>query len=650
VVTIDGTAGVGKTTTAVYWAHEITDRFPDGQFYANLRGFDPAGPPRHPDEVLLALLEALHVPRSAIPADLEARAGLFRSLVADRRILVLLDNAADAAQVRPLLPGSRGCLTLVTSRRRLTALIAQHGAYPLTLGLLSAQDSRSLLVQRLGAERVAAEPAGVADLVRRCAGLPLALTVVAARAAARPHFPFAAIVDDLRGAERRLDALDGGEASVDVRSVFSWSLRQLSDPALTLFHLLGVHPGPDLSAPAAASLLGVTPRDAARLLAELTDAHLVDEHLPGRFAFHDLLRAYAAESPRVDTGPALRRMFDHYLHSAHAASVTARSVLRDPLALDPPEPGASPECFVAPADAHTWFAAEHAVLLRIIALAARAGFDRHAWQLAWAVQPFLDLRGCWRDLRRTQRIALAAAERAADRDGQAVSHRFLALAQLRVGSRRAARAHLYAALALFRERGDRTGEAKTHHNLAEVSEQDGQLEAALRHARCALNLHTVAGDRLGQARAGNAVGWYHTLLGDHTRALDFCRKALAELRTLGDRHGQAGTWDSLGRIHHRLGRHDRAVESYRRALSIFRELGDAYYEADTLVHLGEVHHDAGNPDAARGTWQRAYAILTRLSHADAERVRALLGDDETGWRPAANRTGAAGPRQVGGVA
>ncbi|SCL31869.1 NB-ARC domain-containing protein [Micromonospora rhizosphaerae] len=295
ILALTGTAGVGKTALAMHWAHRVANRFPDGQLYVNLRGFDANSPATRPDEALRALLDALQVPPQRVPASLAAQVGLYRSLLADRRVLVVLDNASDADQVRPLLPGSPGCLVVVTSRNQLPGLVAAEGAHPLTLGLLSTDDARQMLARRLGPERVAAEPRSVDDIIARCAQLPLALAIVAARAATHPEFPLGMLVADLGDSSGGLEPFSGGDPSTDVRAVFSWSYRTLSPSAARLFRLLAVHPGPDIATTAAASLIGAPPGQVRPLLAELARAHLVTEHPAGRFAFHDLLRAYATE-------------------------------------------------------------------------------------------------------------------------------------------------------------------------------------------------------------------------------------------------------------------------------------------------------------------------------------------------------------------
>jgi DNA-binding SARP family transcriptional activator len=302
IVALSGTAGVGKTALAVHWAHRVAGQFPDGQLYVNLQGFDPGGLALEPSEAVRGFLEAFGMPAARIPAARSAQAGLFRSLLAGKRVLVVLDNARDVEQVRALLPGSPGCLALVTSRDRLTGLVATEGAYPLALDLLSAADARDLLARRLGPGRVDREPGAVDDIIAGCARLPLALTIATARAATSPGFPLAVFGAELRGATRALDPLAGGDLATDVRAVFSWSYRALSDPAAWMFRLLGLHPGPDISLAAAASLAAAQPGQARGALGELTQAHLLAEHTPGGTPATTACTPRRALPPMVSTG------------------------------------------------------------------------------------------------------------------------------------------------------------------------------------------------------------------------------------------------------------------------------------------------------------------------------------------------------------
>jgi tetratricopeptide (TPR) repeat protein len=597
--------------------------------YVNLRGFHPSGAVMNPAQAMRGLLEALDVPRLRIPGDLEAQAALYRSELADRRMLIVIDNARDAEQVRPLLPGSPGCFVLVTSRSQLTSLVAVEGAHPLTLDLLTPEEAEQLLARRLGPDRVTADPRATEELITRCARLPLALAIVAARAATNPDFPLRAIASELRDNDNRLDAFADEDPSGDIRAVFSWSVATLRPASARLFRLLGLHAGPEVSAAAAASLAGLPVHTVRPMLAELTRANLVIETAPGRYALHDLLRAYAAElaegsEPGDERRAAVHRLLDHYLHTAYAAE-RLLAPHRDVVPLAAARPGVTPEALADYQHAMTWLTTEHPVLTAAIEHAVAGGFDVHAWRLAHAISEFLDRRGHWRDWIDTQQTALAAARRLADPSAQADAHRTLARAATRLGHFDDAHTHYRDALDIYAGAGDAVGRAHTHNSIAEVCERQGRYSDALHHAQVALDLHRGTGHRMGQAAALNAVGWYHAQLGAYRPALAACEQALGLLTELGDRYGQAATSDSLGYAHHRLGHHDRALACYRYSLDLFRELGDRYWEATLLTRIGETRCAMGNAERAHDDWQHALAILDELAHPDAEQVRRLLG-------------------------
>jgi DNA-binding SARP family transcriptional activator len=628
VSVISGTAGVGKTALAVYWAHQVAARFPDGQLYVNLRGFSPAGEPLTPAQVVRTFLDALGVPADQVPADPDAQAGLYRSVLAGKRVLIVLDNARTSDQVRPLLPASPGCLVAVTSRCQLTGLVATEGALPLSLDVLTQAEARELLTRRLGAERIMVDSAAVDELIRLCAHLPLALTIAAARTVARSGSPIAALNAELRDAHGRLDALDGGDLATNVRAVFSWSCQSLTPPAARAFRLLGLHRGLDISARAAASLARLAPAQTRAVLAELTRANLLTEHTPGRFGCHDLLRAYAAEQvASVDSATcrqaAVHRVLDYYLHSAHAAAALLYPG-RGTLALDPPCPGAVVEDFAGYQQAWAWLATECGALIAMTSLAASSRFDVHAWQIPWALVEFLDRHGRRQDWAATQHVALAAAGRLGDVRALARVHRDLGLACAKLGLAGDALAHLWSAFGLHQQAGDLAGLARVHYALAQVSERQGDLQRALGHAQQALELHRRTGHRGGVARTLNSVGWYHALLGNHRRALAFCELAITSLREVGDRAGEADTWDSLGYAHHCLGHHTEAMACYKKALAPYRVLGDRRSEAALLTRIGDTHRAAGSPHDARAAWQKALTILDDMNAPAASQVRAKL--------------------------
>jgi tetratricopeptide (TPR) repeat protein len=633
---IDGTAGVGKTALAVRWAHAVRDKFPDGQLYVNLHGYSTIAP-ADPADVLGGFLRALGVPAERVPAETAAAAAMYRDRLADRRVLVVLDNAADADQARPLLPDAPGCLALVTSRETLPTL----GAVPVALDVLPPDDAYALLSEMLGAGRVAAEPDAAAALARLCAYLPLALRIAAANL--DDTETIAAYAARLATDTDRLAALSiAGDERAAVRAAFDLSYAGLPAPVQRMFRLLGVAPGPDVSLPAAASLAALAQEPAKLLLDRLAAAHLVDERTPGRYTLHDLLRTYATQLAHTITDEerraATRRILDHYLHTAHTADRLLNPT-RDPITLTPPQPGVTPEGLSDHAQALAWFTAERAVLLAAVDHAAATGLDTHTWQLAWALWTFQDRRGHWHDEAATSRTAAAAAQRLDDPAVQAKALRTLAGAYIWLGRFDDADTELSHAIDLSRRAGDRAGQAHTHRKLAVLWESRDHPTRALDHARQALVLFRAAGHQLAQANLLNTVGWCHALLGDHQQALTDCRQALTMLENLGDLLGQARTWDSLGYAHHHLGQHTQAVACYQQSLTLYRDLDDRHEEATILTHLGDTYHATGNPTAAHDAYQQALAILDDLDHPDADTVRTKLATTNTPpHRPAAQPT------------
>ncbi|GAA0483989.1 SARP family transcriptional regulator [Paractinoplanes deccanensis] len=626
IVAISGTAGVGKTTFAVHWARAAAPRFPDGQLYVDLRGFDPRGRALEPGQALRGFLNALGVPPARVPSTIQAQVGLYRSLLDGKRVLILLDNARDADQVRDLLPVTSTALALVTSRDQLVPLLATHGAHPAGLGALSPGEALELLTHRLGEERVTAEPAAATAIVTACAGLPLALAIAAARAR-HSGFPLTALAAELTDAGQRLDALDAGDAPTRLGTVFSWSYAALSTSAARLFRLLGTHPDPGVSAAAAASFAGRPVPEVRRDLVELVRANMLVERAPGRYTFHDLLRVYAAElAAAEETGEqrhtTMSRLLDHYVHTAHAATM-----LLDPaqgtLDLGSPRSGVVLDPPVKEQEALDWFEAERPALLAAVRHAAEGGFETAAWQLTVTLVTFLDWQGYWHDLETAARLAVAAA-RDADAPTLARAHRHVSTACLGLNRFDDAETALRKALGVSAPAGDTTGQAFAYNGLAAVEDRRDRPGHALPHARRALELFEAAGHRIGQAVALSSVGWYQALLGELPGALVSCRRALTLLEDLGDRYGQAHAWDSLGYIHHRLGRHPEAVDCYQQAVALFTELGDRYQEADTTSHLGDAHLAAGDTRAAHEAWRHALTVLDELDHPSAEPLRAKL--------------------------
>jgi tetratricopeptide (TPR) repeat protein/transcriptional regulator with XRE-family HTH domain len=621
IAVVAGTAGVGKTALAIYWAHRVIDRFPDGQLYANLRGFEPAAEPRTPDDTVRGFLDALGVPPQRIPPDLDAKVGLYRSLIAGRQVLILLDNARDAAQVRPLLPGTASALVIVTSRESLTGLVVGSGAQPVPVGLLDPDGSRALLAERLGVNRIAAEPGAVHEIVERCAGLPLALAIVAARVTAAPGgvTSLGDLAAELAVRHGGLDPLAGTDAATDVRSVFAGSYRTLSLGAGRLFRSLALYPSSEFGEPGAASVAG---RPVRPLLTELTEACLIMPIGSGRYTWHDLLRSYALElaSAQVphasddagaDLATARRRLLDHLLHTAHAAD---RLIIpsRDPIPLDPPEPGTVITPLVNRDAALAWFAMERQALVAATGIAADAGFDRHAWQLAWAALEYLNRWGYWADAAATHETALAAATRLGDPRALAFTHRGLGRAYGLLGRLDDAEVQLVRSVEQFTTLGSPVGAARTELSLAGIAERRGRYRHALQRASRALELFRQAGRPIGVGNALNTVAWYRSLLGEHTIALAQGNEALAVLQPTGDQFGLASAWESLGLAHHGLGSHTAAIDCYCRALELHRANADRYSESDALRRLADAYAGIGALADARDARNRAAQIDAEL--------------------------------------
>jgi tetratricopeptide (TPR) repeat protein len=483
-----------------------------------------------------------------------------------------------------------------------------------------------MLTARIGAGRAAAEPRAADEIAVLCGRLPLALAVASARAEARRDFPLAAVAAELRDRARRLDALDAGDPAASVRIVFYWSYRQLSTETARMFRLLGLHPGPDISPAAAASLAAVDEPSARRLLGELTRAHLVAERVPGRYALHDLLRAYAADQARdADSEPeraaAVVRVLDHYLHTARGgASMMLPSF--DPIPLPSPSPGTAPEQFTGYQQALAWFQTEHQVLLAAMAQDADFGPGIHAWQISSLMTPVLATQGRDPEWAAIKRMTMAAAVRddaamvasgARDHAGTLGDYEWVP--------------EYYANMAkLYQQLGNHRGQAVCLCALAALAEYQGQYAEALSHADQAASLYRSIGDKAGETELLNDVGWYRALLGDYEQARQLCRQALALNSDHGSRQLEGNIRNTLGYTEYHAGDLDEAAACYERALSIFQTVGDRWGEADTLTNLGDIRHALGELLEARESWQQAFVILDDLQHPDAVRVRAKLAD------------------------
>jgi tetratricopeptide (TPR) repeat protein/transcriptional regulator with XRE-family HTH domain len=595
---ISGTAGVGKTALAVHWAHRVADRFPDGQLFVNLRGYDPERPVP-PGDALARLLSALGVPDADVPLDVEDRAARYRSQLADRRMLIVLDNAGSVDQVRPLLPGTPSCSVVVTSRDSLAGLVARDGARRLDLGLLPLPDAVALLSQLIG-PRARTEPGAVTTLANLCARLPLALRIAAELAVSRPTTCLAGLASELADRQRRLDLLDaGGDPRATVTAVFSWSFQHLTRPAARTFRLLSLHPGADLDGYAVAALAGTDLATARRDLDTLARAHLIHATGPGRYGMHDLLRAYAAELVSVaDTDDERRaarsRLLDTYLATAHAAMGLVHGPDIGRRQVPTPVP-TTPMIDLPDADAaHAWLDVERPNLVAIAAYTATGGWPAYTVDLATTLCRYLD-GGHHTDALTIHTHAHRAAELIGDETRQAQALVDLGCTHLRLSQYDEAAGPLHRALTLFQRVGDRSGQSHALDTLGKLEGSRGQPEAATRYLRQALALAGQAGNLTGQAHALADLASVEVQLGRYDTAIGYLEQALTLVTNAGSRFGEAAVLNNLGLVEQRLGHYEAASEHLQRALAAFRLFGHRQGEASTLDNLGSVHIGLGRP-------------------------------------------------------
>lgn len=621
IVTVAGTPGVGKTALAVHWAHRVRDRFGDGQLYVNLRGY-AAGEPVRPIDALARFLHALGVPAEQVPTDVEEAAALYRSVLADRRMLVLLDNAHHPDQVRPLLPGAPGCLVLVTSRDALTGLVARDGARGLRLDVLTEDEARALLTYLLGADRVHAEERAARELAELCAHLPLALRITAANLG---DHTLAEYRDLLRAGNRLATLQVDGDEQAAVRAAFDLSYAALPDDARRLFRLLGLVPGPDVTVEAAAALAGVDAPAAAALLTRLAVAHLVDEHPGGRFGCHDLLRLYAGERAEqedasADRDDAERRLYDWYLHTVDAAATLLYPQMRR-LTLPPADRASVPGTFADNTQALAWLDAERHNLVA----AVRAKPLPVVGLLADALRGYFWLRMYTVDWLAVAAAGLAAAEARDDLVTQTGALLSLADANFRLGHHKKAIDHSTRALATARRAGWAEGEAAALNNLGNLHIVSGRLREAVDYHRTALALNQRIGRLPSQFHNLGNLGVAYQHLGDLRTAHLRLTEALAIGREIGSANAEATKLCDLGAVLRDLGRLADAAGVLRLALDRNREIGDAGVEVEARNRLAAVLSDTGDHPAAL---EHAQAALTsardaELRHGEVEVLNTL---------------------------
>ncbi|MGW5049864.1 BTAD domain-containing putative transcriptional regulator [Actinokineospora sp. NPDC004072] len=629
ITVITGTGGVGKTWLALHWAHCHQDRFPDGMLHVNLRGFARDAEPTPASTAVRAFLDALGVAAQGIPDDLDAQVNLYRDLVAGKRMLILMDNAADTDHVVPLLPGSSACMVLITSRRRLTGLATTHGALLLDLDVLDEDEALQLLEGRVGSGRVAAEPEATAEVLTACGGLPLAIGIVAARANASPSFPLAVLAEELRDQANRLDALDAGELSTNLRAVLSSSCAALSDEAAFVFAGLALAPGPDIGFPAAMRLLDRPAAQLRVLLRELEHAHLLQQHAPGRYRMHDLVRLYAAERAQHDwtaddQDAGLRRLVEFLLRTTYAAESLV-DPFRPWFTLPEPDPGYVPHCMTTAAEAREWFRTEYANLLAAHASAVERAWHSSVWGLTWSLGTSHRWRGNHHEMVGVWEAGKHAADQQGDPATRAAARRLLGAACGRVRRFADGAAYLTEALAIAKSIGDLAEQAHAHRALAVILAKMGDNRRALRHCTRALALYRTLGEPVWEADALNGVGWYHAQLGDYAPARTYCEAALPLARAHSFHDLEAATLDSLAYIAQHTGRLRDALRHYCQGRALFRQLDNSYQEANTLDRLAHLHHALGQHDQAVAAWTQALHLFQAHSRtAEAASVQSHL--------------------------
>ncbi|MBO8191923.1 tetratricopeptide repeat protein [Streptomyces oryzae] len=631
IAVVVGTAGVGKTTLAVRWAHRAKGHFPDGQLYVNLHGYDP-GPPMTVTDVLGRFLRALDVPVGRIPAGEESRAELFRSVMADRRVLVVLDNAATAGVIRPLLPGSPGCLVVTTSRTRMSGLVAREGAYRVSVETLSEAESVRLLRSIIAGYRAEDDDAELAELARLCARLPLALRIVAERAAARPRMPLRDLITDLRDESGLWDALSAtgeeageegaGEADA-VRTVFAWSYRALTPQAARMFRLLGLHPGPDFRVEAAAALSGSTPSHARRHLDNLASVHLLEECGHDRYQFHDLLRAYAIdqaqrEESADDRRAALERVLGWYLHSAAAAARAGSGAYTMQLTLEAVDDRVRPTAFDDGKAAIAWYETERDNLATAVRIASSAGMDRIAWQIPAVLTMVIADREPADAWLPAQRVALESARRAGDRYGEAITLDNLGIAYRHLFRLSEAEECFDAALSIFRELGSTFGHARAANGMGVAYMLAHRVDDAAACFERALEQARGLDDPVYVGAFSRNLGWALLEQDDLDQAESWLSRSASLLADADEPLERAEALTLLSAVHRRAGRSSQANQLAEQALAIAGEADGTLFEALALLELGRVCLAQENGADALGHLQQAAVLFQRVGRTDLQ--------------------------------
>ncbi|NUT52148.1 MAG: tetratricopeptide repeat protein [Saccharothrix sp.] len=627
VQVVAGTAGVGKTSLVTHWAHQVRDRFDDGDLFVDLHGYHPMGT-ISAEEALGTILHTLDVPGDRIPDGVDARAALYRSLLHNRRMLILLDDASSPDQVRPLLPGGSDCKVMVTSRNRLTGLVVQSGARSMSLDVLSPDRASELLRQLIG-PRAADEPQAVDRLAEYCGYLPLALNIAAAQLLVSPSTPVSDLVHELSDERQRLDALvTPGDESTAMRPVFSLSYRSLAPRAARAYRLLGIFPGHDIESAAASALFGLGEGPTRRVLAELTSAHLLTETDHRRYRMHDLLRWHAAECAEADEPvderrAAIRRMLIWYAHATRAA-VQAVIPYFSQIPVVLPEAGAPVPVFPDRASALAWGDVERATLTAAVRQASEVGEHELAWQLPVLMFGLLLVRKPYADWVTTHDIGLESARLRGEIAAEAWLLTSLSIAE--VGRHQPGRAleHLKIALDRWRQDGTRWGVAWAMRDTGAAYDRLGQHTKAIELLEQALAMHLEDGDTWGEATALSGLAKAHVETGDYERALAEAERALEIRREHNDERNTGKALNDLSAVHLAMGDFEQAASHAAQALETLTAVDYWHGQALSSELLGDALGKLGRPEEAAVRWRAAIDFYESLGDPRAAALRARL--------------------------
>jgi len=612
---VSGMGGIGKTALAVHWAHQARDNFRDGELYIDMQGYHPSGRPVTPEAAMGQFLTALGVETGRVPVVLAEQTGLFRTLMADRQMLVLLDNVRDVEQVRPLLPGSPSCRVLITSRSRLAGLAVREGAQRIALDTFDLRDAVRLLRRTIGA-RASEHPGATAALASLCGLHPLALRIAAERVVGADAAVSEAVAALSQASDRLASLAVPDDDSAAIRKVFTWSYLGLGEPERRLFRLLGLHDGPDIALRPCAALAGLGEVECASQVSELVDAHLVDASEDGRYRLHDLLRLFAGErlieeEPTASRTEAAFRIAAWYLASACAARAALDRNL-PPLEAVPADLPVPPMPFDSESAALAWCDTERANLTATALSASERGFHEIAWRLPTALFPYFDRRRNYGDWIATHRAAIEAAHLAGDREAEGKVTCNLGNAFRPMRRFAEAAAHYERALELFREVGWTQGTAKALGNLASTHSEAGDFERGAKVGLAALAVFRELDDKYGEALTLANLGGAQSSMGRQDQAMETLNQALAAFSAVGDRRGVARVQNGLGVVHTRSGRPDEGVPILLEATRTFEEVGDSHEQAIALADLAETYQALGQTQEARRCASQSAEIFASI--------------------------------------